>query len=602
MRKLFVLALFLVSVCINAQQSPALIDSFKLKLTRAKTSEEKVTILGNLAMTLMNTNMPEADKYGVLLTREAEMSRDRVLMVKALLLNGQRYSFFGQNKAFLTKSIDYYNKGLALARESKLEKQVVEALLLLSYIHFNVPDLDKSLSYTSQAFAIASTLKLDSLSGEVHNSYGNIYQRKKESILALRNFLTALRIGEEIKNSGLLRNCYTYLSNFYRGIKEYDRAIDFSKKSMDELEFTDVENKSYLRAIDLYSIGNLYMAKKDFEMSQHYYELSIALADSVKFEPLKMPAYNGLLNQFLQAKQPQKALEFFNNRPDLKQYITNFGFGHVIDMAYGVIYSELKKFDSAQYFFRKAEPGFESTGTPASRLEFYVQYADFLNGSGNSTASIAYFTKAQSIADATGNLTWQQLISQELDSIYFTAGDYKQSHFYNGLYHQYKDSLQKLGEEKDLLQMELADEQQRQLRIEKEAAEKLTRKHNVQYMGITIGIAIVFLLLVLMGIFKVSETTIKVLGFFAFIFLFEFIILLADAKIHHWTHGEPLPLLGIKIILIAMLLPLHHWLEHKVVHYLASKRLIVPSGKNLLRRLFAKLKSVTKHSGYPDAN
>lgn len=64
------------------------------------------------------------------------------------------------------------------------------------------------------------------------------------------------------------------------------------------------------------------------------------------------------------------------------------------------------------------------------------------------------------------------------------------------------------------------------------------------------------------------------LGFFSFIFLFEFIILLADNSIHHWTHGEPWKILLIKIFLIAFLLPFHHWIEKRVVDYLLNHRLI----------------------------
>ena len=188
------------------------------------------------------------------------------------------------------------------------------------------------------------------------------------------------------------------------------------------------------------------------------------------------------------------------------------------------------------------------------------------------------------------NLDWQETVAKELDSLYAKAGDYKQSRLYGNLYHTYKDSLQKLGEQKDLMQAELGDEQQRQERLAREEAAALDRKHSVQYMGIAIAIGIVFILLVAMGIFRVSEGTIKVMGFFSFILLFEFIILLADAKIHHWTHGEPLPILGIKIVLIAMLLPLHHWLEHKVVSYLASKRLIIPSRKTLWQSIAVKKK------------
>jgi len=56
--------------------------------------------------------------------------------------------------------------------------------------------------------------------------------------------------------------------------------------------------------------------------------------------------------------------------------------------------------------------------------------------------------------------------------------------------------------------------------------------------------------------------------------LFEFIILLADNRIHEWTHGEPWKVMSFKIILVAMLFPLHHWLEHKVIHYLLTRDML----------------------------
>jgi hypothetical protein len=122
--------------------------------------------------------------------------------------------------------------------------------------------------------------------------------------------------------------------------------------------------------------------------------------------------------------------------------------------------------------------------------------------------------------------------------------------------------------------LEIENERKRKER-EAEVEEQVTRdRHNLQYMGITIAIAAVFIVLVMLGIFSVSHATIRILGFFAFIFLFEFIILIADNQIHHWTHGEPWKILAIKIGLISMLLPLHHWLEEKVIHYLTTKKLL----------------------------
>jgi hypothetical protein len=110
-------------------------------------------------------------------------------------------------------------------------------------------------------------------------------------------------------------------------------------------------------------------------------------------------------------------------------------------------------------------------------------------------------------------------------------------------------------------------------------------------MGITIAIATVFLFLVLLGIFQVSVSTIKIIGFFAFIFFFEFLILIADNQIHHMTHGEPLKVLAIKVVLIALLLPLHHWMEHRVVSYLTSRRLIIPTARGFWRNILANKKT-----------
>lgn len=564
-----------------AQQKPALVDTFKAKIVRAKTPEDKVEQLANLSMVLMNTNIPEADKYGDLMMREAEISRKRSLMARALLNNAARYGALSINKEFLQKSIGYYAKALDLARANKLEKESVEALLGLALAHAKIPDLDKGLTYTTQAFSISSSLKDDTLRVDCYNTFGDIYRRKKERLLALRNYLNALQIAEEVKNHNYLRSCYANLSAFYADIKEYDKAIDYAQKSSDELMHTQSENKNYMRVVDLYGLGNLYVAKKNFEMSVYYFDTSIKLADSLHYEPLKMPGYNGLLNQYIQAGQPEKALDFFNTRTDLKKFIVNFGFAHVIDHAYGVIYTKLNKFDSAKVYFDRAAPGFEAKTTPASRIAFYTQYGELYDKSGSPEKAIEYYGKAKDLADNIGNLEWQQDVSKALDSLYAKQGNYQQSRYFANLYFGYKDSLQKLGEQKDLLQAEIADEQQRQIRIKKEEEAALDKKHTVQYTGIAIGIGIIFILLVAMGIFKVSVTTIRVMGFFSFILLFEFIILLADAKIHHWTHGEPLPVLGIKIILIAMLLPLHHWLEHKVVHYLTTHRLIVPSRRSL---------------------
>ena len=199
--------------------------------------------------------------------------------------------------------------------------------------------------------------------------------------------------------------------------------------------------------------------------------------------------------------------------------------------------------------------------------------------------AIEKLLKAKDIAETAGDLDALKEITDKLKKVYMQQGDYKQALAYTELSNQYEDSLQKLGSQKDILLLQFADEEKRQAREAEDQKLAEQRRHNLQYMGITIGLAGVFLVLVLLGIFKVSTTSIRVLGFFAFIFLFEFIILITDKQIHHWTDGEPWKVLAIKIGLIAMLLPLHHWLEKRVVHYLSTKKIIIRTGKSLKKDL-----------------
>jgi membrane-bound ClpP family serine protease len=129
-----------------------------------------------------------------------------------------------------------------------------------------------------------------------------------------------------------------------------------------------------------------------------------------------------------------------------------------------------------------------------------------------------------------------------------------------------------MSQEAELQNLQVKSDNERQERLAREEEKRVERRHNVQYMGFTIGLVVLFIVLVMLGWFAVSAGVIRALGFLSFIFLFEFIILLADKSIAHLTHEEPWKVLGIKIALAAILVPLHHWLEHKVIHYLSHRK------------------------------
>lgn len=454
-----------------------------------------------------------------------------------------------------------------MAKANKVDDLTVSAYLSLSKLQRYIPAPEKALPYFNQAYSYIGTLKNDSLTARVHLEYGMVYMATNDKLLALRNIMAALRIAEEIKNPFVLRSEYSRLDIFYSTIEDYDKAIDYQVKALDVLGQIQTGQTPYSRISDMNTIVDLYAAKKNYDLANSYYEDAIRIADSMKFEPIKANSYRSIVNNYIAAKEPRKALNYFNTHPQLKDFLTNVGFGHFIDQSIGYIYMELGMYDSAKYYYNKVISFFENDVNTGSQFQYYYQLGLLHQKTGELDKSLHYFLKANEIARKVNNLQMFSLLAEQLDSVYQKKGDYKNAVYYGGLNSKYKDSLNKLGKEKELMQIEATDEQQRQERLEKEKEDKKRKRHSIQYLGITIGIAALFIILVMMGMFKVSVTTIKAIGFFVFLMFFEFIFLLFKKNIFSVTQGEPWKDLLFMIALAAVLLPLHHWMEHRVIHF-----------------------------------
>ncbi|MBL7750849.1 MAG: FlxA-like family protein [Chitinophagaceae bacterium] len=599
MRKpLPLLVLFLLSFAAQSQQM-AMVDSFKRKLAAATTDQERVQYTGRIAMMLMSVNPQQADSFGKKAIEIAEFSRNRTLMVKAYRYNGLRFSYVAGKKENIQTSIGYYQKALKLAQESKLEDEQAYTLLGLSSVQCLIPDADKALNFATQAFSLVGNSGRDSLEAECFISFGDAYLVKDEKLLALKNYFNAVRIAEGTKkvkqkssHLALLRRCYTKLRDYYFVIKDYDKSLDYAMQGKEILNQTNEGGEKFNLVNDLNFIAGLFSAKGEFELARSSYDEGLKIVDSLKFDAMRIPGYIGLLNLYLDSKKPVEALDFLRNNQQLLVYLKRMGFSSVIDQAYGVIYSEMGVLDSAGFHFQLARPAFEAVMGNAGKVGFFTQYSTYYLRAGKYPEAIDALRVAQQIAIETRNLEWQKRIAEKLDSASQLSGNYKEALQYAALSKSLEDSLEQLGKQEDLLQLQIADAQQREERLQAEKLEKKQQRDRYQYLAITIGIAIFFVALVMLGMFRVSANTIRIIGFFAFLMFFEFIFLLFKKNIYGLTEGEPWKDLAFMIALAAILVPLHHWLEHKVIHYLTShNRLSISRGKAWVRGWFAKRES-----------
>lgn len=332
---------------------------------------------------------------------------------------------------------------------------------------------------------------------------------------------------------------------------------------------------------DYLLIGQTYSNQKQLELATLYYNKTAAYADSTHRPRFKTNVQLGFLNMYFNSERFTEGLDYLRRTPELTSFLLKAGLQFQLDRLTAYIKMEQGSYDSSLYYFRKAEPFYVNKTNAYQQSEFFSQYATLYKHLGKYDDAIAMNQRAMEKVLSTGDLGTQRDLTLEIDSLYLQKGDFKNAALYQSRYYLLRDSVNTLSKEKDLLSLEIDNENKRKEREAIRHEEEEKRKHNLQYVGITIGIVGVFTLLLLLGFFKVPAGLVKGLGFFSFIFLFEFITLLADTQIHELTHGEPIKVMLVKIVVVALLLPLHHWLEEKVIHYLVHKKLLLPS---LLRR------------------
>jgi tetratricopeptide (TPR) repeat protein len=583
--------IFILFVSLSARsQEAAAVDSIRTALAKAVTLEEKFPLMEELSRVLMNVNPKQSDDMGSQLITLAEESRDRKFMFKAYLSNGDRCTYMASQKAYSDKAIEFFEKALALAKQNRMTEETGTVQLHLAMLYLMIPDKEKALSIATQAKSLLENLPNDSLRAEAFNVEAQAYQAKRENILALQRYFKALRLAEDIKNPALIRNCYLYLSDFYSDIEDFDQAIDFMTKAYKQLDKLKEKNVPYQKVIYTNNLGNLFAKKKNYNIAISYFERSIRMADSLKFSTLKIPGYVSLLNQYIRLDEPQKALNYLNSSSgtELKKYLNNFGMAPVIDQAYGVVYTGLGRFDSAGIFLEKARPMFENSTNLYNKVGFLAQLASFYNKSGNYKMAIDHYLQVKQLSEQNGWLENVEKSAKYLDTLYRKTGNPDEAAKFNIIYYKYKDSIKTLRMENDVRKEEAEDEQQRQIKAEKEAEELKKRRNNIQYLAIVIGIISLFVSLVILGMFKVSSGVIRAIGFFVFLMFFEFIFLIFKKQIYSQTQGEPWKDLAFMIALAAILVPLHHWLEHKVLHYLTSHNRLTAAGHHIRKKIFGR--------------
>src|SRR5579871_686034 len=586
-KKIFVVILLLSSTLHALCQESEYAIYLQKMVNNAQGEKQKVYWLGQLARLYWGINRERSDSLIREETIIADKSNDenKELTIQVYLDNANRYLQNAGNLEENDTAITICQNAVQLAKDNNQSDFGAFAYLQMATANRNIDDYDRATSCDNSAQELAATSKNDSLLVELYISKATTDIEKEGDEAAAKNYLTAVLIAEKTNNYYLLLKSYLFLADLYIDRQEYDEALDYLGKleknciAKYDIDYNDLIG-IYLRKY------KIYYYKKDEIRAQLYYQQGMQIADSLHEYDREASYYLAILNNLMSEGKYNDALEYLQKNYDpIEKYYQQKNMLYAVNCYYMRIYTEINDFNNALSFYHKASEEITYNANDYWRFYFnyytavfcervYAQKPDSYSNAAdvNSYDSIAFncIFAARKIAYSTKNLPEIAQANSFLEILYSNDNQYDMAYYYRKLTDSCNNILRNRNDAKEVFIAKLNKEKQSAILKE----EELKQAHNIQYMGITAMLATCFIILVMLGYFKVSETTIKIIGFFAFIFLFEFVVMLVDTNIHSFTHDEPWKDLLVKIGLAAIMLPLHHRVEQKVIHYLTSRRMI----------------------------
>lgn len=528
----------------------------------------KETISSIISEAKHSGNARLSDSLSLEAVKEAEMTYDSKVILMAYNNYFELTGAYDQTGLLLL----YAQKAEALARRESDDYECWKTWMNLASVYRANYEFDKALEFSYQAMTLSALIGSENVKAHSYLSIGRSLEAKNNKIEAFRNYLNALTIAKGSHNIELQRICYESLSRFYNFHKIYDKAVEYKLLEMDiirmnlpldslalmyayyDLESIALNSKGELNLVAIDRLIHFAERKQDETLRSS----CLALLRTYLINEEKID----VLYQFYQEEHPQY-LEILRNESPLT-YIRLKAF-----------FSEYKQdYDAADKYYAQAQE--KMTGHPNLILQahFFLRFGEYLARRGEADSAIAKVEKALSFSEDAGFLDYTLKAALLLEKFYKGKKAFEQALHYSERTRQVSDSIRQIAKSEDLLTFEIENAERIRQIDEQRIQIETTRRNNLQYSAIIIAIFSLFVILIMLGSFRVPKWSIQALGFFSFIFLFEFLILIADTEIHHLTHGMPWKILAIKIVLIAFLLPFHHWVEKRVVSYLIKKRLI----------------------------
>lgn len=221
-----------------------------------------------------------------------------------------------------------------------------------------------------------------------------------KSDIAIKQFIEAIKLFEELKDINELAHCYSQMGIAYYLQYQYDNALKYYDKSI-EL-YKKNTNKKDLAGVYI-NQGISYTYVKKMDLAEINYNEALKIYQEINYEPGFAPAYNSLAKIYYAKKEYAKAISYYklaeqyslksNNKYHL---ITNYN-------SLATCYKELKEYETAKAYSEKSIAISKEVGSVERELFCHETMADILFSMGDYKNAYASFQNYASLKDTLFN-------------------------------------------------------------------------------------------------------------------------------------------------------------------------------------------------------
>lgn len=385
--------------------------------------------------------------------------------------------------------------------------------------------------------------------------------------------VSLLKIAQDQKSDAMLATSYNWIGYYFAGSKgDNTTALDYYFKALPLAEKAGDKRRISSVYFDIATIYKRLNNNEEF--------LKYTLKGGSNLPDKSSPMYDYMLiqfqrnmgNYFYDSNQLDSASFYAEGTTQTSRRLQSINFSSQSMILNANIQSKMGEHELAEIYYKKGIALSDSMGSELRKAPAYPPYINFLIKNNRLSEAnlqtqilwdIAKRNSNQNVKLEAAGLRRQMCEKfNQTDSAYYFSR--MEANIKDSIFNQDNlNTIQALAFKEQLRMME---------DTAKKSEEEQQRNQNIQFALIAFGIiSFLIIFLLLSRSFITNTKMIEFLGVIALLIVFEFLNLLLHPFLERVTHHSPVLMLLSLVCIAALLVPMHHKIEHWATHKLVEK-------------------------------